>query len=223
LFTLKSSHGQDQIKEVDIDEKSQLRKVIFSFQSAISGERDVFIAGSFNDWDVSRTRMTDLNGDGLYEATLLLVPGRYEYKFFVDGKWATDMSAEELTGAGREGDNAVIRVDERFEGVVFRRGDGQINWQNIPLTLDYAMVNPLGPETIEFRAVAYQDDVERIDLVFETISGEEKSVEMSPLEVGTVFQFFGKKLSIPIYRWKQKYICHSSRLPGGSTGEKTLV
>lgn len=50
----------------------------------------VSVAGNFNDWDPGAKPMTDKNGDGVYSCTLLLPPGKYEYKFVIDGVWCTD-------------------------------------------------------------------------------------------------------------------------------------
>ena len=46
----------------------------------------VFLAGSFNDWSPNATPMTR-DECGHWSASLLLAPGRYEYKFVVDGEW----------------------------------------------------------------------------------------------------------------------------------------
>ena len=51
---------------------------------------DVYVAGSFNDWNPMQTRLRDESGDGRYRASLALVPGRYEYKFVVNGQWRID-------------------------------------------------------------------------------------------------------------------------------------
>ena len=53
------------------------------------GVQSVFLAGSFNDWDPTRTPM-DPQGDGSWQAELELAPGRYEYKFIVDGAWSCE-------------------------------------------------------------------------------------------------------------------------------------
>ena len=53
------------------------------------GAQSVFLAGSFNDWDPTRMPMERL-GDGSWEAELDLAPGRYEYKFIVDGAWCCE-------------------------------------------------------------------------------------------------------------------------------------
>src|ERR1041385_7021677 len=43
------------------------------------------IAGSFNNWDTHKTPM-QRDGDG-WKAKIPLAPGRYEYRFVVDGEW----------------------------------------------------------------------------------------------------------------------------------------
>lgn len=46
----------------------------------------VFLAGSFNDWNESSMQM-GRDENGIWNANLELAPGRYEYKFIVDGQW----------------------------------------------------------------------------------------------------------------------------------------
>jgi hypothetical protein len=48
------------------------------------------VAGSFQGWNPGdpTTLMTDPDGDGIYEVTLLLQPGTYEYKFVNGADWA---------------------------------------------------------------------------------------------------------------------------------------
>ena len=49
----------------------------------------VFLAGSFNDWSQTATPMKK-GKDGQWSASLPLAPGRYEYKFVVDGEWCCE-------------------------------------------------------------------------------------------------------------------------------------
>ena len=46
-----------------------------------------YVSGTFNSWSGTANPMTDANADGVWEATLSLVPGSYEYKFSRDN-WA---------------------------------------------------------------------------------------------------------------------------------------
>lgn len=50
----------------------------------------VNVFGMFNSWNRHDLPMTDEDGDGVYERTLILDPGRYEYRFFVDGREVVD-------------------------------------------------------------------------------------------------------------------------------------
>jgi 1,4-alpha-glucan branching enzyme len=54
----------------------------------------VAVAGTFNGWDPKRTPLRK-NGDGTWATALKLAPGRYEYRFVVDGEWLSDPAAEE--------------------------------------------------------------------------------------------------------------------------------
>jgi 1,4-alpha-glucan branching enzyme len=63
-------------------------EVTFSFNASVNSE--VFLAGSFNDWDSNSTQMLLNNQTGNYELVLLLQPGYYEYKFIVNGNWILD-------------------------------------------------------------------------------------------------------------------------------------
>jgi 1,4-alpha-glucan branching enzyme len=56
--------------------------------------REVFLAGSFNDWNPTATPMMPL-GHGRWSKELPLKPGRYEYRFVVDGDWMADPTAKE--------------------------------------------------------------------------------------------------------------------------------
>jgi glycosidase len=50
----------------------------------------ISVFGSFNSWNRENLPMRDEDGDGEYEIEVELEPGRYEYKFFVDGKELID-------------------------------------------------------------------------------------------------------------------------------------
>ena len=49
----------------------------------------IFLAGSFNDWNPGATPMVR-EGSRHWAVTLPLAPGRYEYKFVVDGEWCCE-------------------------------------------------------------------------------------------------------------------------------------
>jgi 1,4-alpha-glucan branching enzyme len=60
------------------------RKVRFSLKAP--NAREVSLVGDFNNWDAGANSMK-LDKDGFWKTTLIFPPGRYEFKFLVDGKW----------------------------------------------------------------------------------------------------------------------------------------
>ena len=68
------------------------RKTPFTCQSPEA--RDVFLAGTFNDWDPNGIVM-ERQDDGTWRTELELAPGRYEYKFIVDGVWCCEPGQED--------------------------------------------------------------------------------------------------------------------------------
>ena len=55
--------------------------------------REVYVCGSFNDWELTRTPMKP-DGKGNWKALVMLSPGTYEYRIRVDGDWIDDPAAE---------------------------------------------------------------------------------------------------------------------------------
>lgn len=58
---------------------------------------NVFVSGTFNGWHMSNPAFKcSWNAlEGGFSITLTLPPGRYEYKFVVDGRWVHDPDARE--------------------------------------------------------------------------------------------------------------------------------
>jgi 1,4-alpha-glucan branching enzyme len=71
--------------------------------------RSVAVAGTFNNWDLSRTPMNPGPG-GTWNATVWLPAGRYEYRFVVDGQWINDPSAKESVQNTFGSTNSVLVV-----------------------------------------------------------------------------------------------------------------
>ena len=57
----------------------------------------VCLAGDFNNWDVDHLLMKR-DKKGTWMASFSLPPGRYEYRFRVDGVWHDDPNAPERVG-----------------------------------------------------------------------------------------------------------------------------
>jgi glycosidase len=206
------------------EEGALLRRVTFRLRPENPSAKHIFLVGTFNDWDPSRTLLIDPDGDGIFEVEILLAPGTYEYKFVVDGKWFTDPEAESYLGAGRE-PNAVIRVDKRFPGAFFHLKDGEIYSQNIPLVLNYSMLNPLDKSAVIVRTLSNRNDVEKVSLLYRLESEALRSVDMNPLETDLVYQYWGTALDglfFQPFRFVFQYTDGDTILyaaPGGFSGD----
>jgi glycosidase len=70
-------------------------------------ESAVFLAGDFNGWSPTKTRMERM-GDGVFRATVEVEEGRHAYKFVVDGKWIADPANPTREPDGHDGFNSVL-------------------------------------------------------------------------------------------------------------------
>ena len=66
---------------------SKTKKVPFEFVAPDA--QKVVLAGDFNNWD-RKTSPMKKDKKGVWKATVSLKPGRYEYRFLVDGNWVND-------------------------------------------------------------------------------------------------------------------------------------
>ncbi len=64
------------------------RYVLFSLESPQAA--DVRVVGHFNEWKIEKSLPLIRHENGMWKKSCYLAPGKYEYKFVVDGKWITD-------------------------------------------------------------------------------------------------------------------------------------
>jgi hypothetical protein len=81
------------------------------FQVNVEPGSEVFIAGTFNNWDPRKHRMNDDSGSGHCKATIVLPPGRHEYKYIANGEWRADPDCPESVPNDQGSLNNVIVVD----------------------------------------------------------------------------------------------------------------
>jgi chromosome partitioning protein len=83
--------------------------VVFAFEAP--GAHSVRLAGDFNGWEVEGH---DMQASGhRWKSVVKLDPGRYRYRYVVDGEWQTDPLNAELEPAPFGGYNSVVVVQER--------------------------------------------------------------------------------------------------------------
>ena len=83
----------------------------------------VAVAGTFNNWSPDLTPMHK-GGDGVWRGKMQLAPGRYEYRFVVDGQWMDDPKAQESVPNSYGGRNSVVVVEAKSR----RRGFALSKW-----------------------------------------------------------------------------------------------
>jgi len=80
------------------------------FRLNLPGVKSATLAGSFNDWDLSHTPLAK-DPNGSWKTTVYLAPGRYEYRFVIDGaQWFSDPGAKESVPNGFGSTNSVVVV-----------------------------------------------------------------------------------------------------------------
>jgi len=119
---------------------------------AREGVERVSAVGDFNQWQAGATPL-ERREDGRFAAELRLAPGRYLYKFVVDGEWRPDPANPDRTPDGYGGKNSVLTVEgeaggPRAELFLVREDEGE---------LIFRAVGGSGADLAEARATAPAD------------------------------------------------------------------
>jgi hypothetical protein len=80
-----------------------------SFAIMRPGAKRVSVCGDFNRWSPSETPLKR-HEDGHWETTVALSPGKYQYKFLVDGEWIHDLAAQNTVCNQYGSLNSVVEV-----------------------------------------------------------------------------------------------------------------
>jgi hypothetical protein len=100
----------DQLGERLFDASSPV-DVVFTLPASVQAET-VALTGEFNGWSRTATFL-ERGGDGTWRATVALAPGRYQYKYLLDGeRWENDPQAETISNPYGSVDS-VITVGEK--------------------------------------------------------------------------------------------------------------
>jgi len=68
-------------------EKTKRQRVMLALEAPDA--KEVVLAGDFNKWNAKSHPMKK-DKSGVWKRSVMLPPGRYEYKFLVDGQWRND-------------------------------------------------------------------------------------------------------------------------------------
>lgn len=69
------------------------------FTCEAASAQSVLLVGDFNQWSIVAHPMKR-SDDGTWIATVPLTPGRYEYKFVVDGQWCCEPGERDASCGG---------------------------------------------------------------------------------------------------------------------------
>ena len=175
----------------DID---ALRKVNFIYKPS-KIVKEVYLVGSMNDWNIKTNKMVETS-KGVYEISLLLKPGEYEYKFNEDGMfYVTDQNAKDFADDGFGGKNSVLVVDESFDKVTIKKGDGIFLDYGLATNQSLENINPLSPLSIEFKAKAHFNDVENISLLIKK-NQDSQIYKMEKVAEDGSYEYFQKIISL---------------------------
>ncbi len=85
------------------------RKGVAVFALAAKDAKNVQVAGSFTEWEGDPINMQPA-ADGVWRVTVALEPGRYAYRFLVDGEWQDDPMCERREENPFGTSNSVLEV-----------------------------------------------------------------------------------------------------------------
>jgi 1,4-alpha-glucan branching enzyme len=82
--------------------------VTFEVPAAI-GATTAHLCGEFNDWSTTACPMTPLPNAGFAVTIRLPAPGRFRFRYLLDGsRWANDWAADDYVPNGLGGDDSVV-------------------------------------------------------------------------------------------------------------------
>ena len=84
------------------------REVTFTLEAP--GAEHVLLAGDFNDWVLDGSEMEPIGG--VWTKVIRLAPGRYRYRYVVDGQWQNDPSNTAIEPNAYGGHDSILVMDD---------------------------------------------------------------------------------------------------------------
>ncbi len=132
---------------------------------APAGTKEVFVSGEFNGWADTAAKaaaMSDDDGDGTWSVVVDVGPGKWQYKFVVDGEWFVDPdNPDKFWDEKYKTNNSVLTINPCPEGLQLTSSkskgdafDAELSWlpgelkaAALKVTLDWKPV-PVGAVTV---------------------------------------------------------------------------
>lgn len=99
---------KDSLKKEEVMAKSIGSKSA-TFKLFAPSAKKVSVVGSFNKWDIKKN-LAKKDTKGNWSTKLDLKPGKYEYKFFVDGNWWNDPNCNSCVANSFGSQNCIIEI-----------------------------------------------------------------------------------------------------------------
>lgn len=109
------------LTELSLARDQELEEMLFgpqlcedgiSFRLRMPDAREVYLTGTFNHWNPGGIPLYPVpNQPGVWEVTLPLTPGNYEYRYIIDGRWVTDPSHQQTFVNDMGVENSVLVVN----------------------------------------------------------------------------------------------------------------
>jgi len=100
---------EKRLKEILKEEIPKLRE--FVFQISAPEAKEVYLVGDFNNWSLNEDSRLQKREEGVWFKNLSLNPGRYKYRFIVDGNWIQDPQNSNAEPNPFGGLNSLLIVD----------------------------------------------------------------------------------------------------------------
>ncbi|MFC1811385.1 glycogen-binding domain-containing protein [Thermodesulfobacteriota bacterium] len=83
------------------------RRVTFTLEATEA--KEVVLMGAFNKWN-PKTHPMKNDGNGIWNKTVVLAPGQYEYKFLIDGNWREDPQNSQMCSNCFGSQNSILNL-----------------------------------------------------------------------------------------------------------------
>ncbi len=156
---------------------TDLREVTFRFRPK-GGAKEVFLAGTFNEWSTTAQPMDGPDEEGAFAVRLPLTPGEYLYKFVADGNWFADPENNRSVDDGFGGQNSVLNVDDSFPSVAIARGDGAIRGDGLSFS-GTLLLTRSSETTVVATVKAFRGDVDSVTMTFTPEEGKPRTITLA--------------------------------------------
>jgi len=158
-------------------------QVRFSYQALTAGDYEVGIAGDFTHWKILPLK----EHAGLYIYDCELDPGRYSYKFIVDGVWQIDPSNPHTESDPYGGQNSVLTVQQDLSPQSIKEVIARVKQREAG---DLIRIYRYSQQEVELRFLWYPKLADSV-----TIHIENKDLPLYPVGSGDQYYVWHRNLS----------------------------